>query len=100
MYIIVLLRETIVIRTRDIHKSLYVTLFSLVVIGPDYYAPPYYDLPGTSFSRNPTNYKILDILVCADCGICSVDPKFCRVGQSSLTPYRYSAGHFGNSVEI
>ena len=35
-----LLRRTIVIRTHDIHKNLYITLFWLTKFGPEYYVPP------------------------------------------------------------
>ena len=34
------LRGTIVIRTHDIHKKLYITLFLLSIFGPDYYVLP------------------------------------------------------------
>ena len=34
------LRETTVIRTHDIHKNLYIKLFSFIIFGPDYYGPP------------------------------------------------------------
>ena len=31
---------TIVIRTHEIHKKVYITLFSMITFGPDYYVPP------------------------------------------------------------
>ena len=36
-----LLRGAIVIRTHNVHKSPYISLFSCTVLGPDYYVPPY-----------------------------------------------------------
>ena len=36
----ILIRGTIVIRTHDMHKNLYITQFCLTKPGPDYYAPP------------------------------------------------------------
>ena len=35
-----LLRGAILIRTRHIHKNLYITLFLLIIVGPYYYVPP------------------------------------------------------------
>ena len=37
---VVVLRRTIVIRTHEIHKNLYITLFWLTKFGPEYYVPP------------------------------------------------------------
>ena len=34
-----LLRGTIIIRTCDVHKTLYIPLFLLTIFGPDYYVP-------------------------------------------------------------
>ena len=36
----VILRGTIVIRTHDVHKNLYITVFCPNKPGPDYYVPP------------------------------------------------------------
>ena len=36
---IALLRGTTVIRTHDIHKNLYIAIFSLIIFGLDYYGP-------------------------------------------------------------
>ena len=36
----ILLRETIVNRTHDVHKNLYNTLFLRIIFGSDYYCPP------------------------------------------------------------
>ena len=37
--LLVVLRGTIIIRTFDQHKNLYITVFLLTVFGPDYYVP-------------------------------------------------------------